>query len=246
MATQSFGRTLFPPSLAVGNEAAQDLLILGIHEFHAADFSLRTLEVIRKYTLGVRQSAGFLKYSLNLLYISAGHMLLAVILKKFFRKFGLHSTHIHIEDRLLVLSHIRSDILPEDLRICKYSQNVIHDLIRDTNVPRAPVKGCHLLRLRAAEDHAQMERSDHRVAGCLKEVNIINGLFEEFCSLLLPDAGILDLVWKDHVQELASDCLNDNIIKIRDQLPQGRVRAVGVGQEFICIINTEITHTYTS
>ena len=58
MATQSFGLTLFPPSLAVGNEAAQDLLILGIHEFHAADFSLRTLEVIRKYTLGVRQSAG--------------------------------------------------------------------------------------------------------------------------------------------------------------------------------------------
>ena len=139
----------------------------------------------------------------------------------------------------------KKSLCPEDLRICKYSQNVIHDLIRDTNVPRAPVKGCHLLRLRAAEDHAQMERSDHRVAGCLKEVNIINGLFEEFCSLLLPDAGILDLVRKDHVQELASDCLNDNIIKIRDQLPQGRGRAVGVGQEFICIINTQITHTYT-
>ena len=138
MATQSFEQTLFPPSLAVGNEAAQDLLILRIHELHAADFSLRALEVVRKYALGISQSAGFLKDSLNLLNIFAGHMLLAVILKKLFRIFRLHGPHIHIENRLLVLSHIRPDVLPEDLRICKYSQNIIHDLIffGSANTPR--------------------------------------------------------------------------------------------------------------
>ena len=79
MATQSLGRVSFPPSLAVGNEAAQDPLILRSHELHTSDFSLRAVEMIRQHTLRVGQGAGFLEYPLHLLNILAVYVLLASV-----------------------------------------------------------------------------------------------------------------------------------------------------------------------
>ena len=114
MATQSLWEDSFPPPFAVGNKTAQNLLILRIHELHAAYLPLGTLEMIRKHTLCVGQSTRFLKDSLDLLNIFAAHMLLAVILKEIFHIFRLHSPHIHIEDRLFILRHVRSDILSEE------------------------------------------------------------------------------------------------------------------------------------